>query len=322
MDVVSDAIAAVRAGRPSSNRLRVTGRWGARIPSYAGAGFHVVLAGGCWLLADGGEPLRLAAGDAVLLPHGSGHALSDEELTAPRAARLPDLNALLGAHRRPAAADPPDAAAAAAVDADADAPGTADLLCGKYRLDHGLGHPLMRELPRVVHLPTRTGEHPELRAAVDLLTAELAAERPGGELAVPGLIDLLLVYLVRAWTTRRGADGWGAALTDPVVATALAAVHGDPAHPWTAETLAARAGVSRATLTRRFTTLTGRPPMAYLTWWRMTRAAGLLRSTADPLDAVARKVGYASPYALSHAFARQFGTTPGRYRAARAALVA
>ncbi|GHF90260.1 AraC family transcriptional regulator [Kitasatospora xanthocidica] len=314
MDVVSDAIAAVRAGRPSSNRLRVTGRWGARIPSYAGAGFHVVLAGGCWLLADGGEPLRLTVGDAVLLPHGSGHALSDGELTASRAARLPDLDALLGAHRRPAAAV--DAAV------DVGASGTADLLCGKYRLDHGLGHPLMRELPQVVHLPTRTGEHPELRAAVDLLSAELAAERPGGELAVPGLIDLLLVYLVRAWTTRRGADGWGAALTDPVVATALAAVHEDPAHPWTAETLAARAGVSRATLTRRFTALTGRPPMAYLTWWRMTRAAGLLRSTADPLEAVARKVGYASPYALSHAFARQFGTTPGRYRTTRAALVA
>ncbi|MER7765899.1 AraC family transcriptional regulator [Kitasatospora sp. NPDC096140] len=333
MDVVSDAIAAVRAGRPASNRLRVAGRWGARIPSYAGAGFHVVLSGSCWLLADGGEPLRLGPGDAVLLPHGSGHALSDGELTAARAARLPELDSLIGPRRRPGSG--PDAAGADASGAGATgagapgagapgagAPGAADLLCGKYRLDHGLGHPLMRELPEVVHLPTRTGEHPELRAAVDLLSSELTAARPGGELAVPGLIDLLLVYLVRAWTTRRGADGWGAALTDPVVATALAAVHEDPAHPWTTETLATHAGVSRATLTRRFTTLTGRPPMAYLTWWRMTRAAGLLRNTADPLEAVARKVGYASPYALSHAFVRQFGTTPGRYRAARTDLVA
>ncbi|MFE6050449.1 AraC family transcriptional regulator [Kitasatospora sp. NPDC056446] len=314
MDVVSDAIAAVRAGRPASNRLSVAGRWGARIPSYAGAGFHVVLSGSCWLLSDGGESLRLGPGDAVLLPHGSGHALSDEELTASRAARLPALEDLLDSRRGPGSATSPGGPHDPA---DPGAVGAADLLCGKYRLDHGLGHPLMRELPEVVHLPTRTGEHPELRAAVDLLGAELAAARPGGELAVPGLIDLLLVYLVRAWTTRRGADGWGAALTDPVVAAALAAVHEEPAHPWTAEALAARAGVSRATLTRRFSTRTGRPPMAYLTWWRMTRAAGLLRDTAEPLEAVARKVGYASPYALSHAFARQFGTTPGRYRAAR-----
>ncbi|MFH8383884.1 AraC family transcriptional regulator [Kitasatospora sp. NPDC018058] len=315
MDVVSDAIAAVRVGRPSSNRLCAGGRWGAWIPAYAGAGFHVVLAGSCWLLAEGCEALRLGPGDAVLLPHGTGHALSSGELTYRQAGALPDLDALLARRSAPSADPDPDS------DLDAGPnPGPqgerAELLCGKYRLDHGLGHPLMRELPTVVHLPTRTGEHPGLRAAVDLLGAELAAERPGGRLAVPALIDLLLVYLVRAWTGRPGAGGWSAALADPVVAAALAAVHEDPARPWTAAALATRAGVSRATLTRRFTALAGRPPMAYLTWWRMTRAAALLRQGGEPLETVARKVGYASPYALSHAFTREFGTTPGRYRSA------
>nr|WP_242438999.1 helix-turn-helix domain-containing protein [Streptomyces sp. CB00455] len=55
--------------------------------------------------------------------------------------------------------------------------------------------------------------------------------------------------------------------------------------------------------------------MAYLTWWRLNLAATLLRDTADPLAAVARRVGYGTPYALLHAFSREFGTTPGRYRA-------
>ncbi|MER7754481.1 AraC family transcriptional regulator [Kitasatospora sp. NPDC097643] len=326
MDVVSDAIAAVRSGRPSSNRLRVAGRWGARLPAYAGAGFHVVLAGSCWLMLDdgksggggggkgGGEPVRLEPGDAVLLPHGAGHALAGEPLTARQVALLPELDTLLAPGRAPVRP-----VGGTAGQAEGAVEGAAELLCGKYRLDHRRGHPLMRELPALVHLPTRSGEHPELAAAVGLLGAELAGERPGGALAVPGLIDLLLVYLVRAWTTRRGADGWGAALADPVVAAALAAVHEDPARAWTAGALAEQAGVSRATLTRRFTALAGRPPMAYLTWWRMTRAAALLRESADPLETVARRVGYASPYALSHAFAREFGTTPGRYRAARAA---
>ncbi|KJS59648.1 AraC family transcriptional regulator [Streptomyces rubellomurinus] len=305
MDVVSDAIAAVRTGRPSSNRLRVGGRWAARLPRFAGAGFHVVLAGGCWLLPEGGEPVRLERGDVVLLPHGGGHALSDRELTHGQALRLPELDVPLAAGL--ALAEPGDGGK------------VVELLCGKYRLDHGLTHPLMRELPEVVRLSTLSGEHPELRAAVELLGAEVASVRPGGELAVPALVDLLLVYLVRAWTTRRGAVGWGAALADPVVAAVLAAVHEDPAHPWTVGSLAERAGVSRATLVRRFTARTGRPPMAYLTWWRMTRAATLLRRGADPLETVAREVGYGSPYALSHAFARQFGTTPGRYRAAATA---
>lgn len=61
--------------------------------------------------------------------------------------------------------------------------------------------------------------------------------------------------------------------------------------------------------------------MGYLTWWRLTRAATLLQETDDPLDVIARRVGYSTPYALSHAFSRLFGTTPGRYRA-RVALPA
>src|SRR5690606_19478545 len=78
--------------------------------------------------------------------------------------------------------------------------------------------------------------------------------------------------------------------------------------------LAAAAGVSRPTLARRFTALVGRPPMAYLAWWRVILAATLLRDTAETLATIADRVGYGSPYALSHAFEREFGTTPGRYR--------
>ncbi|MFI6848234.1 AraC family transcriptional regulator [Kitasatospora sp. NBC_00085] len=347
MDVVSDAIAAVRIGQPSSNRLRVGGRWCARIPGYDGAGFHVVLEGGCWLLPDGGAPVSLGSGDAVLLPHGTGHVIASAPLEPAEAARAVSVDRLLGPGR-PVPTPPAGAPEQAGP--------VAELLCGKYRLDHSRTHPLMQELPDVVHLPNRVGSHPQLRAAVDLLGGELVADRAGSALAVPSLIDLLLVYMVRAWLTKEsGADRsasppeaadptsggltsggltsggltsggptsggptsggrWPAALGDPVVAAALRAVHEDPARAWSTDDLAAEAGVSRATLTRRFTALVGRPPMAYLAWWRMTRAATLLRQTDDPLDAIARRVGYSTPYALSHAFSRLFGTTPGRYRA-------
>jgi transcriptional regulator GlxA family with amidase domain len=120
--------------------------------------------------------------------------------------------------------------------------------------------------------------------------------------------------MIRSWTAQ-GSGTWPTVLGDPVAAAALRALHSDVAAPWTIDRLAAEAGVSRATLTRRFTTLVGRPPMAYLTWWRLTFAAALLRDTSDPLATVARRVGYGTPYALSHAFSREFGTTPGRYRA-------
>ncbi|MGW8766486.1 AraC family transcriptional regulator [Streptomyces sp. NPDC055815] len=308
MDVVSDAISAVRVGQPSSDRVRVAGRWCARLAPYDGAGFHVVLSGSCWLLPDGGAPVALGPGDAVLLPHGTGHVIADAPADAETVARaVPFERWADGSLPRP----PRPAPRAREV----------EMLCGKYRLDRSHTHPLLAELPPLVHLPAREGTHSELRAAIGLLGGELDERRPGVCLALPSLLDLLFVYMIRSWMATETAAGstagtWPAVLGDPVAAAALRALHSDPAAPWTVDRLAAEAGVSRPTLARRFTTLVGRPPMAYLTWWRLTRAAALLRDTEAPLATVARHVGYASPYALSHAFRREFGTTPGRYRSA------
>ncbi|MFI5806280.1 AraC family transcriptional regulator [Streptomyces sp. NPDC051561] len=303
MDVVSDAISAVRMGRPSSDRVWAEGSWCTRVDPYDGAGFHVVLSGSCWLLPDGGVPVSLGAGDSVLLPHGTGHVIADSPVDSGTAGRAAPIESRLGGRKSPA---------------DRGGSGGTEMLCGKYRLDRNRMHPLMAELPAVVHLPNRVGSHPELRSAIDLLGRELETPRAGSCIAVPSLLDLLLVYLIRSWLTEGSTGAWPAVLGDPVASAALRALHSDPAAPWTNDRLAAEAGVSRPTLARRFTALVGRPPMAYLTWWRLTYAATLLRDTEDPLATVARRVGYGTPYAFSHAFSREFGTTPGRYRAAAA----
>ncbi|MEU1299447.1 AraC family transcriptional regulator [Streptomyces shenzhenensis] len=300
MDVVSDAISAVHLGHPSSHRVRVSGSWCVRLDPYDGAGFYVVLRGSCWLLPDGGAPVSLGVGDAVLLPHGTGHVIADSPVDAAVAEEkaVPFEQWLAGAGPR------------ARLDRD-----EVEMLCGKYWLDCSRLHPLLTELPEVVHLPSRVGSHLELRAAIDLLAGELDERRPGSCIALPSLLDLLLVYIIRSWMTEATSGAWPRVLGDPVTAAALRAMHTNPAAPWSNDRLAAEAGVSRPTLARRFTTLVGRPPMAYLTWWRLILAATLLRDTSDTLATVAGRVGYGSPYALSHAFEREFGTTPGRYRA-------
>jgi AraC-like DNA-binding protein len=290
VDLLSDAIAAVRIGQPTSNRLRAGDGWCYRFAPYEGAGFHVLLRGSGWLVPDQGEPVPLGAGDVVLVPHGSAHTLSAT----------------------------PDATGAVPFETAVPEPaGRTEFLCGKYRLDHARQHPVLADLPEVVHLPARIGRHPELRAAIDLLGAEVTEQRPGQATVLTGLLDLLLVYLLRAWLDGNPATGWPQALRDREVAAALEELHTNPAAPWRIEDLAARVGLSRATLARRFTALTGRPPMAYLTWWRLTMAARLLRETDLPLPSIASKVGYASPFALSHAFKRQFGVAPGGYRTPR-----
>lgn len=298
--MVSDAISAVHLGHPWFHRVRTSGSWCARLDPYDGAGFHVVLKGNCWLRTDGGTPINLGVGDAVLLPHGTGHVIADSPVDAAAVAQksvpFEQWLADTGPRARP----------------DRD---ETEMLCGKYWLDCSRMHPLMAELPEVVHLPSRVGSHLELRSAIDLLAGELDEMRPGSCVALPNLLDLLLVYMIRSWMTETTSGAWPGALGDPVTAAALRALHSKPAAPWSNDRLAAEAGVSRPTLARRFATRVGRPPMAYLAWWRVILAATLLRDTQETLATIAGRVGYGSPYALSHAFEREFGTTPGRYRA-------
>lgn len=297
--MVSDAISAVHLGHPWSHWVGTNGDWCGRVAPYQGAGFYVVLKGNFWLLTDGGALVPLDAGDAVLLPHGTGHVVADFPLDAAvaekKAMPFERLLAETDSHAQPGRDE-------------------TELLCGKYWLDCSRMHPLMTELPEVIHIPHRIGSHVELRAAIDLLAGELDERKPGSCIALPNLLDLLLVYLIRSWMAEATCGSWPGALGDPVTAAALRAVHSSPAAPWSNDRLAAEAGVSRATLARRFTTLIGRPPMAYLTWWRLIRAATLLRDTTETLATIADQVGYSSPYSLSHAFEREFGLTPGRYR--------
>ncbi|MFF9621275.1 AraC family transcriptional regulator [Streptomyces griseosporeus] len=303
MDVLSDAVAAMRSGRPHSGLRDKYAPWGLRFAASEGAGFHVVLRGSAWLRPSEGEPVALGPGDVVFLAHGRGHALASGPGVA-----LEDVR--LEADGSWPALPPPEPGAP---------PADTVMLCGAYTLDRSRAHPLLSELPEVVHLPARVGAHRSLRTAVELLGQELEERGPGSDTIVTSLLDTLLLYILRAWWEgERHADGhptgWAAALTDPAVATALRAIHADPAHPWTVEELGSVGGLSRAAFARRFTALVGSPPLAYLTWWRMTTAGRLLRGEDVPLRRVAERAGYTSEFAFAKAFKREFGVTPGQYR--------
>jgi AraC-like DNA-binding protein len=309
MDVLSDVIAVMRTGQPRSARVAWHPPWAQEFPSVPGsAGFQVVLQGPCWLIRPDGEPVPLAAGDVVLRPHGRGHTLADSPSTPPTAPACdPTDPRFLQRYASDTAGSPPGVDARATV-----------TLCGGYRFDTARTHPLLNDLPELIHLPAHLGRHPQLRATVELLAAELERPRLGTDAIVPALLDTLLLHILRAWLDEQPArgttTGWAAALNDPSTAVALQAMHRDPARPWTVATLAAEAGLSRTPFARRFTELLDQPPLTYLTWWRMTTAARLLQESEAPLGAIAGKVGYTSEFAFANAFKRQYGTAPGRYR--------
>jgi AraC-like DNA-binding protein len=92
-------------------------------------------------------------------------------------------------------------------------------------------------------------------------------------------------------------------------------MYNNPAHPWTVANLAAAVGCSRTVFAGRFSELVGEPPIGFLTNWRLALAADLLRTSTMTIAAVARQVGYSSPFALSSAFKRAYGVSPNAYRA-------
>ncbi|WP_238165672.1 helix-turn-helix transcriptional regulator [Kribbella caucasensis] len=120
---------------------------------------------------------------------------------------------------------------------------------------------------------------------------------------------------MRDWFEQKSPP-WYQALGDDVVGPVLQALHNSPGAPWTLNSLAGVANVSRTTLARRFTELVGEPPLAYLTDLRMTHAAGLLTEPGATVQSVARQVGYADAFSFSTAFKRNRGTSPSAYATA------
>ncbi len=151
---------------------------------------------------------------------------------------------------------------------------------------------------------------------VDLLEGEAGHEGVGQEAYLDRMLDVLLIAVLRVWFGRDGnAPAWWSAEQDPVLGPALKLIYNNPAYPWTVANLAAAVGCSRAVFARRFVDQVGEPPIAFLTSWRLALAADLLRSSQATIGAVARQVGYSTPFALSSAFKRAYGVSPNTHRA-------
>jgi AraC-like DNA-binding protein len=297
MDVLANILSLTRTGNSVLSHADLAPPWGLEIGSTVRTAVHVVQRGTCWLRVGRAKPIRLHAGDVVLVPRGTRHELSD----APRTPTEPYERALARMAGRAAPARGRGE--------------TTALLCAEYTFETRGPHPMLDALPEVICLPSSVGDDDELAALLKLLMRELSGQRLGSEHVVPRLIDTMLVYIVRRWLeTQPKNAGWLGALRDEQVGRALALIHDEPRSRWTVAGLAGRVGQSRAVFARRFVALVGQSPLAYVARWRMTLAAERLRSTDDTAEAIAFAVGYESPTAFGSAFRRQFQLSPGRYR--------
>ncbi|MDT0491126.1 AraC family transcriptional regulator [Streptomyces griseus] len=309
MDALAGLLDGPRARGAFLLRMVMEPPWAVRVADRAPICLMSVTRGTAWIVpSEGAEPVRLDPGDIAVVRGPHPYTVADAPGTEPHALVGP------GGHCTTLHGRPLSQEMLLGVRTWGNAAhGATAVLVGTYLMDGEISRRLLDALPPLLRLPAdrRTGP------LLDLLDAEIAQDEPGQHVVLDRLLDLLLIAVLRGWFSRPGAEApaWYRAMSDPVVGVALRLLQNDPAHPWTVASLAARAGVSRAGLARRFTELVGEPPMAYLTGWRLALAADLLREGDATVEAVARRVGYSAPFAFSTAFKRVRGVSPQEYRA-------
>jgi len=148
---------------------------------------------------------------------------------------------------------------------------------------------------------------------LSLVNEETRADRPGREVVLARLLEVLLIEALRSTTGPTAPSGLLRGLADERVATALRRMHQQPTVPWTVAALAREAGLSRSTFFERFRREVGVAPMAYLLAWRIALAKDLLGREGAGVAEVAERVGYGSASTFSTAFARHVGRPPIHY---------
>lgn len=282
--------------------------WSVRLQDESPLTVTAVVAGEMWAVPDAGAPLRLGAGD-VMVTLGPDHWTVADSPDTPVQAVIHPGQRCTTPDGRPLAEEMHQGVRSWGNSAS----GPTVLLTGAYALEGEVSTRLLRALPRSIVLSESELGSPLLQ----LLGEEIVKDAPGQDAVLDRLLDLLLIAVLRAWFARPDADppAWYLGQGDPVVGPALRLLQHHPDHPWTVAELAAAGSVSRAAFARRFTEVVGEPPMTFLTGWRLALAADLLREPGATLAAIARRVGYSTPYALSTAFKRQYGVSPRDHRA-------
>ncbi|MFC0533753.1 AraC family transcriptional regulator [Phytohabitans kaempferiae] len=308
MDALAGLLGGPRARGAFLLRVVLDPPWSVRVQDRAALAVVAVARGAAWAIPEGADPVEVRAGDVLVVRGPEAYTVADAPTTPPQVIIHPDerCTTLYGEDL------------SVAMDRGVrtwgnTAEGESVMLVGTYQSAGEISERLLRALPPLLVLRRDEWDSP----LVPLLATEISKDDQGQSAVLDRLLDLLLIALLRAWFARaESTPGWFRAQADPVVGRALRMLHNHPAHPWTVAALAGRVGVSRAAFARRFTELVGEPPMAYLTSWRLALAADLLREPEATLGAVARQVGYGSPFALSAAFKRVRGVSPQEYRAA------
>lgn len=296
MDPLSDVLSLLKPRSYVIRALDAAGHWSLHYPPIEGVRCYACLSGECWLVVDGDKAMRLTAGDCVLLTRRQNFRLASDPTLMPE-----DAVSVFGGTPN---------GGVTTINGGGQFLG----LGGFFTFAGQHGGVLLALLPPVVHV-RKDADRAALRWSMERVMEELRETQPGGALIAQHLGHMMLVLALRLALADgpKAGVGWFYALADKQISAAITAMHSEPAHRWTLQSLAARANMSRSTFALRFKETVGESPMEYLARWRMMLAGDKLLHSKDPVSVIAFAMGYESESAFSAAFRRIMGCSPRQY---------
>ena len=317
MDPITDIFKTMHVAAVVHSRLEATAPWGLmrnaselegkavnsdrkKISPLQLAHFGMVSRGNCWLAVEGiRDPMPLTGGDCFLLAPGISYSLRDNTHTRTKSFCEVAPKERTNVIRYGGGGAP------------------TTIISGFLSFEALSLKPITQLLPSLILIKADQARTFALHTTLQLLAGEMSEQAPGSEVVANRLAEVLFIQAIRAHISS-GAEnckrGWLRAIFDPQIGAALTSIHNNVNSPWTVESLAEAAGMSRSAFAERFKGLLGQTPLEYVTEWRMQKAVQLLQQRDKKLVDVAQSIGYESDAAFSKAFKRIVGLTPGEYR--------
>jgi AraC-like DNA-binding protein len=298
VDPLAEIVTLLQPSASFSKLVEYAGRWRIRRDVEGKPVYFAVLEGECRVVCSGQSPIIMRAGDFLLSPSTNDQVIESIE-APPHGIDMLPIELSEGRFHVGRSDEPINLRMQVG-------------LCSFASPDAAL---LISLLPAMV---VARGE-PRLATLMQLVGDETRQTRPGRELVLERLLEVLLIEALRCGTDTDSVPSVARGLSDDRLVAALRAMHAKPAYGWTVADLAAEAAMSRSAFFARFNRIVGMPPMEYLLAWRMALAKRLLRTREFAIEHVAVRVGYGSASTFSTAFTRHVGMPPARYARAGAA---
>jgi len=307
MDLLSDILSQLKLTGTLYFRTSFTSPWSIKVPPYEKVSrFHFAHRGRCLIRIEADkDPVLLEQGDLILITKGAAHTMFCDPENETHSVQLDQVVKDSGFNGE-----------GTLVYGEPNTHHETQLICGHFAFDKYAKHALIDALPSHIHIKNYGEESGNwMENTLKVIGAEAGRDNMGSKIIALKMSEIIYAQVMRTYLADEGSNNKSlAGFSDPAISRALIAIHAAPQQLWSLAELAKVAGLSRTSLSNRFTQFLSISPHGYITQWRMQLARQRLVDTSSEIIDIAEGVGYQSEAAFGRVFKKHFDIAPATYR--------